>query len=282
MKFLAANWVGDLLNTAMELWNKYIAKAFDLLLTDPKTDSAWSGVSAVVGYWAMILKGVGIGLLTLCFLYGLSKQFVSYQDLRRPEQIMPLFLRVSLALVLTVKGLDLLWGIVAAGQGLAAGFVGDFQIGENLLMEWPAVMMDTVEKDVSFFERIPLLVAALIAVIGFFLMAVSILLTIYGRFFEMFMHMAFAPVFLPTFASQSTERIGVSYLKSFLGVSLRAAVVAVAFVIFIKLWEGADAATSSSGASLVWEMLAHRFFWMLLLRTTVKATDQIVVRMIGS
>lgn len=278
---LAANWVSDLLGTAMDLWNNYIARAFRMLLADPRSSEPWGNVAAIIESLITLTKGLGVGILTLCFLIGIARQYSSWQEMKRPEQIAPLFLRFTLALTITVKGVDILWGIVDFGQSLARSFTEGRVIGEDLKMAWPEEMMAVVENDLGLFERIPFLVAALIAVIGFFVIAISILLTIYGRFFELYMHMAMSSIMLPTLASQTTERIGWTYLKGFLGISLRAAVIGIAFVIFSSLWDPANMPLKGSGASMVWEAMAERAFYMLLLSVTVKASDTIVGKMLG-
>ena len=51
-----------------------------------------------------------------------------------------------------------------------------------------------------------------------------IILTVYGRFFRLYLYTAIAPVPLATFAGQPTQSIGASFLKSYAGVCLEGAI----------------------------------------------------------
>ena len=289
MYLIAANWVSDLLQTAVDIWNNYIIRAFNILLDDPLTDGQWYMVWNVIRSILNALSGLGIGILTVCFLAGLIKQFSSWQDIRGADQLVPLFIRFIIAFYITSNAAQILPKMIDFGRHLAAFFVkgtvdGTTRLGEGgvdaLMITWPEEVITTVEKNLSLWDKIPLLIAAIVAIVAFFVIAISILLTIYGRLFELFMHMAFAPIFLPTLASQGTERIGWAYLRSFFGICLRAAVIGLAFVVFAQIWRAPEG-VSGNDAAMVWNAIAERAFYMLLLSVTVKSSDQVIGKMMG-
>ena len=69
---------------------------------------------------------------------------------------------------------------------------------------------------------------------GLFVWVLSfvMILSVYGRFFKMYMYTAIAPVPLSTFAGEPTQNIGKSFLKSYASVCMEGAIIVLACIIF--------------------------------------------------
>ena len=57
-------------------------------------------------------------------------------------------------------------------------------------------------------------------------------MTVYGRFFKLYIYTAIAPIPLATFAGQPTQNVGKSFVKSYTAVCLEGAIIVLACVIF--------------------------------------------------
>lgn len=91
-------------------------------------------------------------------------------------------------------------------------------------MALPSEMVTTIE-DCGFFESIPLWAVTLIG--GLFITVLSFIqiMTVYGRFFKLYMYTALAPILLSTFAREPTQNVGKSLIKSYCVVLLEGSVI---------------------------------------------------------
>ena len=66
-------------------------------------------------------------------------------------------------------------------------------------------------------------------------LAFLMILTVYGRFFRLYLYAALSPVALASFAGEGTSQMGRAFLKSYMGVCLQGAVIVLASVAAISL-----------------------------------------------
>ena len=108
------------------------------------------------------------------------------------------------------------------------------------------------------------------------------ILSVYGRFFKMFMYTAIAPIPLSTFAGEPTQSIGKSFLKSYSSVCLEGAVIVLACVIFSAFASSPPVVdTGAAAATMVWSYVGELIFNMLILVGSVKMADRVVREMMG-
>lgn len=145
----------------------------------------------------------------------------------------------------------------------------------------PPSMVQTIE-DCGFWESIPLWAVTLIGSLLIWVLSFIMILTVYGRFFKLYMYVAIAPVPLSSFAGEETGNIGKSFLKSFAGVCLEGAIIVLACVIY-SLFASAppSVSTGASAITQVWTYVGEIVFNMLVLVGTVKLSDQVVSKMMG-
>lgn len=58
------------------------------------------------------------------------------------------------------------------------------------------------------------------------------ILTVYGRFFKLYMYTAISPIPLATAAGETTQSISVTFMKSYAGICLEGAIIVLAYIIF--------------------------------------------------
>ena len=108
------------------------------------------------------------------------------------------------------------------------------------------------------------------------------ILTVYGRFFKLFMYTAIAPIPLAAFAGEPSQSIGISFLKSYAAVCLEGAIIVLSCIIF-SVFAGSPPSIdpNAAAATMVWNYIAELIFNMLVLVGTVKMADRVVREMMG-
>ncbi len=108
------------------------------------------------------------------------------------------------------------------------------------------------------------------------------IMTVYGRFFKLYIYTAIAPVPLSTFAGEPSQNVGKTFIKSYAAVCLEGAVIVLACVIFSLFASSPPAVDASLPAvNQVWAYVGEIVFNMLVLVGTVKMSDRIIREMMG-
>ena len=96
------------------------------------------------------------------------------------------------------------------------------------------------------------------------------------------MYTAIAPIPLSTFAGESTQNVGRSFLKSYTAVCLEGAIIVLACIIFSSFATTAPQVdTNVATATMVWKYITELIFNMLVLVGTIRMSDRIVKEMMG-
>lgn len=274
------NWVVQNLQNALGTWNGKMVEVWSLLTTSPqsfKGGGIWQVIMQIHG----ALKAIGLALLVLFFLVGVVKTCGNLTEIKRPEQALKLFIRFAIAKGVVTYGLDLMLALFNIIQGVTSTIMRASGLGGTNKTTLPKEMVDAIE-DCGFFESIPLWAVTLIGSLFITVISFIIILTVYGRFFRMYMYTAIAPIPLSTFAGQPTQSIGVSFLKNYAAVCLEGAIILLACVIFSKFATSPPVVdTDVAAATMVWKYIGELAFNLLVLVGAVKMSDRIVREIMG-
>ena len=212
------------------------------------------------------LKAIGYGLLVLFFAVGAVKTCASLADLKRPEAAFKLFIRFVLAKAAVGYGLDLMLAVFTIIQGMVSSIIAEAGVstgGSTTLPETgglatlPPEIVDMI-NDVGFLESIPLWVVTLLGGLFITVLAFIMILTVYSRMFRLYMYTAIAPIPLSTFAGEPSGNIGKNFLRSYAGVCLEGAVIALACIIFSVMAASPPAVdTGVSAVTAVWSYVGE-------------------------
>ena len=212
------------------------------------------------------LKAIGYGLLVLFFAVGAVKTCASLADLKRPEAAFKLFMRFVLAKAAVGYGLDLMLAVFTIIQGMVSSIIAEAGVstgGTTTLPETgglatlPPEIVDMI-NDVGFLESIPLWVVTLLGGLFITVLAFIMILTVYSRMFRLYMYTAIAPIPLSTFAGEPSGNIGKNFLRSYAGVCLEGAVIALACIIFSVMAASPPAVdTGVSAVTVVWSYVGE-------------------------
>jgi len=268
----------DNLNNALQTWNDKLAEIWGLLTTSPESfrgGSIWSVMVDING----ALQAIGYALLVLFFVVGMVKSTVNLQEIKRPEVALRLFIRFALAKAAVTWGMTLITSIFSICQGIittAANSAG--AVTETML---PQEMIDAVNS-LGFFESIPVWAVSLIGSLFIIVLSFIMLMTVYGRFFKLYIYAAIAPIPLSTFAGEGLSSTGKAFLKSYAGVCLEGAIIVLACVIFSVFASSPPTVDASASATtIVWSYMGEMIFNLLVLVGTVKMADRLTKEMLG-
>lgn len=205
------NWVVQNLQNTLGTWNEKLAEIWTLLTQSPKAfkgGAIWNVIVNIHG----ALQAIGIALLVLFFLVGVVKTCGSFAEVKKPEMAVKLFIRFAIAKGVVTYGLELMMAIFDIVQGMISTIMKSAGVFGNNKATLPKEMISAIE-DCGFFESIPLWAVTLIGSLVITVLSFIMILTVYGRFFKLYIYTAIAPIPLATFAGQPTENIGKSFLN---------------------------------------------------------------------
>jgi len=274
------SWVVQNLQNALNTWNEKLAEVWKLLIQSPKTfkgGSIWHVILNIHGG----LQAIGLALLVLFFVVGVVKTCGSFTEVKKPEHALKLFVRFAIAKGVVTYGLELMLALFDIAQGVVAKIMKTAGLGNVGKTVLPNEMIKAVE-DCGFFESIPLWAVTLIGSLFITVLSFIIIMSVYGRFFKLYMYTAIAPIPLSTFAGEPTQQIGKSFLKSYAAVCLEGAIIVLACVIFSVFAASPPAVnTDAAPVAMVWSYVGELVFNMLVLVGAVKMADRIVREMMG-
>lgn len=190
---------------------------------------------------------------------------------------------VNLGIGLAMQGKRVLL-IDADPQGDLTTSLG-WQDSDNLNITLASKLIDayiTTIESCGFFESIPLWAVTLIGGLLITVLSFILIMTVYGRFFKLYMYTALASIPLSTFAGEPSQSVEKSFVRSYCAVLLEGAVILLSCIIF-SLFASTPPVVDTSAAAVtqVWSYIAQLSFNMLVLVGTVKMSDRIIREMMG-
>lgn len=277
---MSDNWVVQNLENALETWNSKLSEIWQLLTTSPqqfKGGSIWSVMVNING----AVQAIGLALLVLFFVVGVVRTCGSFTDVKKPEHALKLFIRFAIAKGVITYGLELMLALFDIVQGTISTIMTSAGFGTPNQTTLPAEMVTTIES-CGFFESIPLWAVTLIGGLFITVLSFIMIMTVYGRFFKLYMYTALAPIPLSTFAGEPSQNVGKSFIKSYCAVLLEGAVIVLACIIF-SLFASTSPVVNPDAAAVtqVWAYIGELVFNMLVLVGAVKMSDRIIREMMG-
>lgn len=277
---MSDNWVVQNLQNALDTWNDKLAEVWQLMTMSPenfKGGGIWNVILNING----AMQAIGLALLVLFFLAGVVQTSANLTDVKRPEHALKLFLRFAIAKGVVTYGLELMMAVFEIVQGIISKIMRTSGLGGASKTSLPSEMIDAIE-DCGFFESIPLWAVTIIGSLFITILSFIIIMTVYGRFFKLYMYTAIAPIPLATFAGQPTQNVGRSFVKSYAAVCLEGAIIVLACVIF-SMFAATPPVVDADAAptAMVWKYIGELVFNMLVLVGSVKMSDRIIREMMG-
>jgi len=274
------NWVVQNLQNALDTWNSKLAEILQILTQSPETFKG-GGIWQVIVQIHGALQAIGYALLVLFFVVGVVKTCGSFTEVKRPEHALKIFIRFAIAKGVVTYGLELMMALFNIIQGVTSTIMQTAGFGSTEDTVLPDEIIEAVE-DCGFFESIPLWAVTLIGGLFITVLSFIMIMSVYGRFFRLYLYTAIAPIPLSSFAGEPSQNIGRSFLKSYAAVCLEGAIVVLACIIFSLFASSPPVVDPDAAAvTMVWSYIGELIFNMLVLVGAVKMSDRVVREMMG-
>lgn len=277
---MSDNWVVGNLQNSIDTWNSKLSEIWTLVSQSPEEfrgGAIWEVIVNIHG----AIQAIALALLVLFFVVGVMKTCGSFAEVKKPEHAIKLFIRFALAKGLITYGLELMMAIFKIVQGVASTAMNAAGFGEVIQTTLPNEIITAVES-CGFFESIPLWAITIIG--GLFIMILSfiMILTVYGRFFKIYLYTAISPIAFASFGGEPTQNVGRSFLKGYSAVCLEGVIIILSCIIF-SLFAATPPVVDASvePITMVWKYIGELIFNMLVLVGTVKISDRLVREMMG-
>ena len=277
---MSDNWIVQNLINALNTWNEKLSEIWSLLTTTPqefKGGAIWSVIVNINN----AMQAIGLALLVLFFVAGVVKTCGSFVEVKKPEHALKLFIRFAIAKGVITYGMELMLSLFEIVQGIIVSMMASSGMSQFQNTTLPQEMITTIES-CGFFESIPLWAVTLIGGLLITVLSFILIMTVYGRFFKLYMYTALASIPLSTFAGEPSQSVEKSFVRSYCAVLLEGAVILLSCIIF-SLFASTPPVVDTSAAAVtqVWSYIAQLSFNMLVLVGTVKMSDRIIREMMG-
>ena len=278
---ISDNWIVNILENALTDWNGKLSEIWALLTQTPqsfKGGDIWTMITGI--HNAMV--GIGYGLLVLFFAMGVFQSAASFRDFQRPEFALRHFIRFVLAKVAVGSCMEIMTAIFSVCGGVVATVMSGMGGSVSTAATLPGEIVTAIEG-LGLLESIPLWLVALLGSLFITVMSFILLLTVYGRFFRLYMFTALAPLPLASFAGEGPAASGKAFLKNYIGVCMEGAVIVLACLIYSAFLSSSTPAADASlpAVTMAWQYIGQLIFNMLILTGLVKGADRVVKEMLG-
>jgi len=275
------NWMISVLNFAFDFWNGKLSEIWSLIATSPqdfKNGDIWRVIVGINDG----LQGIAYGLLILFFAMSVFKSASNFRDFRRPEYALSLLVRFVATKTAITYGMDLMTTIFSICGGIISK-IGESMTSVTAHVALPSEVSNAITS-LGFFASLPLWLITILGILLVVVLSLVMILTVYSRFFRLYLYTAISPIPLATFAGGITSPIGRQFIKSYIGVCMEGAIIVLACIIF-NAYIGSGAmglvGSSSDGFTLVFGYLVEVIFSMFVLVGLVKGADRIVKEMLA-
>ena len=278
---MSDNWIVSNLENALSGWNDKLSEIWGLLTQSPATfkgGTIWSLILSINN----ALVGIGYGLLVLFFAMSIFQSAASFRDFQRPEFVLRHLIRFILAKTAVGRCMEIMTAIFDICGGIVqtamSGLGGSISTAATL----PSEIVDAIEG-AGLLASIPLWLVSLLGSLFITVMSFILLLTVYGRFFRLYMFTALAPLPLSSFAGEGTSASGKAFIKSYIGVCMEGAIIVIACLIYSAFLSSSAPAVDASlpAVTMAWEYIGQLIFNMLILTGLVRGASRIVKEMLG-
>ena len=276
----SSNWVVQNLQNALATWNEKLSEIWLLITQSPeefKDGTIWNVITNIHG----ALQAIGYSLLVLFFVVGVMKTCGNFAEMKRPEIALKMFIRFILAKASIDYGLELMMALFDIVQGIVSKIMATSGLARIDEMVLPESIVTAIEES-GFWESVPLWAVTLIGSLFITVLSFIMIMTVYGRFFKIYLYTAIAPVPLSAFAGEPSSNVGKSFIKSYAAVCLEGAIIVLGCIIF-SLFAASPPVVDETAAAVnqVWTYVGELIFNMIVLVGTVKMSDRVVKEMMG-
>lgn len=271
----------ELLETAVQTWNDYYTKIVSVLTTSPETayPGVWSAMETINEY----LSVVGVALCVICFYISLMKNTMDFRELKRPEKVFGVLLRLIISMSFITISFDMGLQVLKIFQACITKLSSLFEISPSSgqIASIPKEIY-TLAAQSGTGEGLGVYILSLLGCIAVFLLSIMLLMIVYLRFIKIYLYAAVSPIPLAFAAGETTERTSRNFILSYISICFQGIIIGISFIIFSKFISAGYVPNPNESAGLsVIKYIGTILVQLLVLVSVVKASDRISKDMIG-
>lgn len=273
------NWIVENINNAFATWNEKLAEIWALIAESPATfkgGGIWGVMTTING----TLQAIGYALLVLFTAMSIFGGTMNMRELRRPEYALRYFIRFIAAKTAVGYCMEVMTLVFEICGGVASNMASALSGISAAQVTLPQEVINDIES-VGFFDSIPLWIVTLLGSLLITVLSFMMIMTVYGRFFRLYMYTAIAPIPLSMFGGEATAQHGKTFIRNYAAVCLEGAVVMLALIIFSGFAGSAPVLSGSTAVMKVWSYIGETVFSMLVLVGLVKGSERMAKELFG-
>lgn len=275
------------IENSLTQWYESLEHLMDMITTDPlSVGRVGTLVNSMIN---LVTKPVGDAVIVLCFFLGIFGTAATMAEAKRPEAAVRLFVRTAVAGAFVSSGYTFVRRILDISLALLGDLNGLSYVGISAgdAPKIPDEVKNAIHN-MTFPGNIGVFIIGLIGSLAITVCGFVVLLTVYGRWFKIYMYMIISPIPLATFASKSTQQVGIQFLRNYFAATLEGVVMLLAVWAYKQFESYTTWAVipsfyepSLSANAMVWNYLQITIFNMLILITIIKSSNQLTREMFG-
>lgn len=166
-------------------------------------------------------------------------------------------------------------------QGVISTTMSTAGLTAQAAVTMPEEMVAAIQA-LTFWQSIPAWAVSLIGSLVIIMLSFVMIMSVYGRFFKLYLYTAIAPIPLSSFAGEPSANIGKSFLKSYAAVCLEGAIIVLGCIIFGEFASSPPVVDAgASPVTMVWSYMGELIFNLLVLTGAIKMADRVGREMFG-
>lgn len=217
---------------AFEIWTDNLMDIWSLIFLSAEewNPDVWNVIRNINSGLTIMASA----LIVMFFLFGLTKAGINLRELRQPEIFFSCLIRIAIASGLVNISMSLMIYVFQAVQGMMSIIAGYGSASYS--MSVPEAIQEAID-DTSLFSFSGIMTGLLgfLLIIVVYIMAIILMVIVWGRFLYLYIHCAVSGCFLAAFAGEPTSHIAISFIKSYVNAIFQGVVIVLALIIYSSL-----------------------------------------------
>ncbi len=225
----------DIFSAALQFFCEKMDKLLMILTTDLTTyqgGAIWNAVQTI--YDAML--AIGLTIAGVLIWFGLLQSTERYAELKKPSVWLNFLVEIVLTNAVLYYGKYILLNLIEIGQGIAkrmmevCGMISSD--GTSIFhLTIPEGLNEAIDS-MSITKEVGLFIAVIFASLWIVIATCGVLLSVYGRLFNLYLLVAVSPLPIAAAIGKPTRFVSYNFLKTFLSVVLEALVMILVLYLF--------------------------------------------------
>ncbi len=264
--------ISKTLEAGVSVWNFFASKAFELLSVTPqdfKEGSVWSYIRDL----NPVFVAIGTSLLSMFTLYTFCMESINIRREINMDNIIRILVSYIFALAMVMNSMEFIEAVFSVTASIARWLGGSY------------IPMTVNENLESYIEgSLIMWLLSIIVLIIMVVLGITLLFTVYFRFFKLYMIVPLGPVAMSTLvgSGSSLGGTGAAYIKTLLAYSMEIIIMALALNIGVNLASNGIGITMGDNSLINFILLSgEMIFTMGMLVGAVKGAENILRHALG-